>query len=86
MTEVRQEDGYLDVTLKTAPTVSWLLPLECEQELVAKWQAGAAWWSGPGLYGGVIHLKLSDVVCVQRCTAEALAARRNDDRQRAVTE
>ncbi len=53
---------------------------------MAKWQAGAAWWSGPGLYGGVIHLKLSDVVCVQRCTAEALAARRNDDRQRAVTE
>lgn len=59
--------------------------------LLAAWQAGKAFFTGRGLYGSAITIKLGDIIAVTHTTAEQLAAaladRRaddEDDRQEAM--
>ena len=71
------EIGSARVWVKEDPDCFALHP-DCYDGLLRDWLAGAAFYTGPDLYGDETTIKLGQVVAVTRATPGAMAARRAD--------
>ncbi len=60
----------------------YAFPVEQHVPLLAAWQGGQAFYSGLDAWGEPLCVKLADVVCVMRRTAEGLALVADEDRER----
>lgn len=52
---------------------AWLVPAESHDSVLAAWMGGKAFWTGVGVFGEALAIKLADITGVSLWSTDALA-------------